>query len=177
VQEEEGIAGIRGRAHRGQEQTGRWLPGIDLAGGLSPMAEVVLRCFPGHGKRLRRHGSTSRSFWLGRFDSAAPQAKDRRRPSHGGRHGSWPAAAQEGRGTTGGARQGLGAWELGHMTLSRRRRQEVRGTHAQERRRRCRPKRPRPLAARAPLGPDGFRRAYGWAGADLGRAFRLGPVR
>jgi hypothetical protein len=28
----------------------------------------------------------------------------------------------------------------------------------------------------APLGPDGLRRACGWAGRDAGRAFGLGPL-
>jgi hypothetical protein len=63
-----------GAGDRGRERAGRWLPAVELAGGLGPMAMVVLRCFPGRRKWLRRHGRKSRSQ---RWRRLAPGGDDR----------------------------------------------------------------------------------------------------
>jgi hypothetical protein len=47
---------------------------VGLAGGLGPLAKVVLWCFPGRGKRLRRRG---RTLWSHRWRRLALGGDDR----------------------------------------------------------------------------------------------------
>jgi hypothetical protein len=144
--------------------------------GKSPAVQVVFGSAAAR-KRRRRSAGTCGGAHLRRRDpeSAGIRGQPRRRRELGVRRRFCARRRRGAGGALGAAQQGTA--RRPSLPLYRGTGLETQARTPGDTRRRRRQKRPRPLAARSPLGPDGLRRACGWAGADLGRAFGLGQVR